>query len=172
MLVRPDDGRVHNQIFKVRIICHRLKQTPPDPVARPSREGPERAVPGAERRRQVSPGRRCPHDPQNRFHKAPAVLRRHPAIRSLAAQMRFDPSPLVILQNKTNAVHRSLLVKGSLIFDAVNLEASVRSAARGGSCVGGERTSWKDSVAVLCARPRNPTTARTCVLCLDQPFLW
>ena len=73
VLMRPDDGGINDQIFKVRIIGHRLEDPPPNPLDAPSTEAPEHAVPIAKRLRKIAPGRAGTHDPQHTFHEHPIV---------------------------------------------------------------------------------------------------
>ena len=72
-LVRPDDGGIDDQIFKVRIIGHRLEDPPPNTLDAPSTEAPKHAVPIAKRLRKITPRRARTHDPQHTFHNHPIV---------------------------------------------------------------------------------------------------
>src|SRR6202044_4067689 len=73
VLMRSNDGGIDDQIFKVRIIGHRLEDPPPNPLDAPSTEAPKHAVPIAKRLRKITPRRARTHDPQHTFHKHPIV---------------------------------------------------------------------------------------------------
>src|SRR6266404_102463 len=65
VLMRPNDGRIDDQIFEVRIIGHRLEYPPPNTLDAPSTEAPEHAVPIPKRLRKITPGGARTHDPQH-----------------------------------------------------------------------------------------------------------
>src|SRR5246500_1034922 len=73
VLMRPDDGRIDDQIFEVRIIRHRLEDPPPDTLDAPSTEAPEHAVPIPKCLREITPGRARTHNPKHAFHEHPIV---------------------------------------------------------------------------------------------------
>jgi hypothetical protein len=57
VLMRPDDGRVDDDVFEVGIVRLGVEKIPPHPILRPPREASEHTVPFAEYRRQVTPWR-------------------------------------------------------------------------------------------------------------------
>jgi hypothetical protein len=70
--MRPDDGGI-NEVFEVRIIGHRLEDTPPNTFDAPSTEAPKHAVPIPECLWKIAPGRACTHNPQHAFHEHTVV---------------------------------------------------------------------------------------------------
>src|SRR6202044_2805867 len=100
--MRPDNGGIHDQVFEVRIIGHRLEDAPPDTLDAPSTEAPEHAVPIPERLWKIAPGRPCTHNPKYAFDEHTVVtpgrtlLVRRPiisgAIRSHAASLNTKRS--------------------------------------------------------------------------------
>src|ERR1700688_823901 len=111
MLVRPDDGGVDHDVFKVWIVRHRGEQSIPNTVFGPSREADEDAIPIAKTVRQVAPGNACPCEPQYRLHEQAIVRARPTRITRLARQVRPYPLPLAVSQHQSNRRHPTLLEK-------------------------------------------------------------
>jgi hypothetical protein len=53
--MRPDDGRIDDQIFEIWVIGHRLEDQLPNTLDAPSTEAPEHAVPNIRLFRPVEP---------------------------------------------------------------------------------------------------------------------
>src|SRR5258708_13817398 len=100
MLTRPDDGGIDDQIFEVRIIGHRIEDTPPNTLDAPSTEAPEHAVPIPKRLRKITPGRARTHDPQHALHEHPIVAPPRPLLSRSTYDRRPHRSPAASL--KTN----------------------------------------------------------------------
>jgi hypothetical protein len=114
VLVCADDGGVDDQVFKVRIICHRFEHVQPDPFRALPAEAPEHAVPFAERFGQIAPRRTGAHDPQNAFDEHAVVAARRTALVRPTDDQTGDTIPLRIAQNKPLDDAPDFLLKESL----------------------------------------------------------
>src|ERR1700678_804175 len=97
--MRPDDGRVEDQIFEVWIIGHRFEDPPPNTLDAPAAEAPEHTVPIPECLRKIAPGRTRPHDPQDAFHEHSVVASSRTLLVRPTYDQRSHPLPSCVAQN-------------------------------------------------------------------------
>jgi len=102
MLVRPDDGGVDDQVFKVWIFEQRIENTFPSALLGPSAKALEHAVPLAELIRQVSPGRSRARQPNHRIDEKAIVLAVPSFVPFLTWNKPLDAPPLRIAKFAPN----------------------------------------------------------------------
>ena len=95
MVMRPDNGGVHHDIFKVRITSQSLEKPLLNAFLRPAVEALEHAVPVPKLRRQLPPVTARARNPENSVNKLPVVSCRPTSIALLARQQILDPLPLI-----------------------------------------------------------------------------
>jgi len=98
MLVGSHDGGIDDEIFEVRIVRHGLEDAPPDPLAAPSTEAAEDAVPIAEYIGKIAPGGTCAHNPEHRLDEHPVIAARRPLPIGTSDDQRRHPLPRSVIQ--------------------------------------------------------------------------
>ena len=102
MLVDPDVGGVDEDVFEIGIVRQSLESPLPHAFLRPAPEARVDAVPFAELKRQITPGRPGSRDPQDRFDEQPIVRCGRAWITNLAWQFRRNSFPLFLVQDRAN----------------------------------------------------------------------
>ena len=102
MLMDPDMRRVDEDVFEIGIIGQGLENPVPDALLGPAPEACVHAVPFAKFARQITPGGAGPRNPQDRFDKQAIVTRGGAGITKLARQLRRNPFPLRLVQDRAN----------------------------------------------------------------------
>jgi hypothetical protein len=109
MLVHPNDGGVEDQVFEVRIVRKGRKNAMPHAPFAPPVEAHEDAVPFAENRRKIAPGRPGAGDPQHCFDEHAIVRASAAGILGLADTQLLDALPLLVAQNQPNLLLQDCL---------------------------------------------------------------
>src|ERR1700730_4492139 len=117
VLMRPDDGGIDDQIFKVRIVGHRLEDPPPNTLDAPSTEAPEHAVPIPKRLWKITPGGARADDPKHTFHEHPVVAPGGAFLVRPTYDQRRHPLPRRVAQNQPVHHTQDCLPKSSLESD-------------------------------------------------------
>ncbi len=100
--MRPHDGAVDDQIFKVRIFTQVLEKALPNALARPPPEAGVNCIPGAKFWWQIAPRRACARNPEHGVNEQSGIRASAAPVAGLAWHYVLDAFPLLVREHASN----------------------------------------------------------------------